>query len=193
MNNKLVVFTTTFILFVLLIVPAILASLIKMIPANDQPGYGSGGSVSVYGERTFTQYFVSKNKNLTAIGTTIKNPNLKNKKDIVFNLYDQDNNLIRTVNLNGFNIGDGDFIKIVFEPIIDSQNKKYYFNLASPDAKQDEIIEVFLTEPTDEIVEYIYDDEKHLGGAPIVTFHKPESRLKTVKLVYLNLLSKLLD
>ena len=82
-----------------------MASFIKMVPANDQPGYGSKGSVSIYGQRDFTQYFVSKNKNLVAIGTTIKNPNLKNKKDIIFNLYDDSDNLIRTTTLNGFNIG----------------------------------------------------------------------------------------
>mgnify|MGYP001578375267 CR=1 FL=1 len=189
--HKFSQFTIFTILFLLFVVPAVLASLIKMIPANDQPGYGNMGTLSIYGERTFTQYFVSKNKNLVAIGTTIKNPNLKNNKDIMFNLYDENNNLIRATRLNGFNIGDGDFVKIVFEPIADSQNKKYYFVLSSPDAKQDEIVEVFITNSTNEIIEYVYDEEKHPGGAPIVTFHKPDSKLETVKLVYLNLFSKL--
>ncbi len=188
--NKFSLFTTISVLFLLLVIPALLASLIKMIPANDQPGYGSMGSVSIYGIRDFTQYFVSKNKNLVAIGTTIKNPNLKNKKDIIFNLYDMDNKLIRSTKLNGFNIGDGDFVKIVFEPIIDSIQKKYYFTLSSPEAKQDETIEVFLTNPTGEIIEYLYDEETKLGGAPIVTFHKPDSKLEVIKAVYSNLFSK---
>ncbi|MDP3918075.1 MAG: hypothetical protein Q8Q30_02795 [Candidatus Woesebacteria bacterium] len=184
-------YTTFTILFILFIVPALMASLIKMIPADDQPGYGDMGRVSVYGIRDFTQYFVSKNKNLVAIGTTIKNPNLKNKKDIIFNLYDNNDNLIRTTTLNGFNIGDGDFVKIIFNVIPDSKDKKYSFILESPDAKEDEIIEVFLTNETDYILNYSYDDETHLGGAPMVTFHKPDSRLETVKLVYLNLFFKL--
>lgn len=192
-TNKLIVSLTTFvILFLLFVVPAFLAMLIKMIPANDQPGYGQMGRVSVYGDRTFTQYFISKNKNLTAVATTIKNPNLHNKKDINFNLYDSDNKLVRSVVLNGFNIGDGDFVKIIFTPIVDSESKKYYFTLSSPDAGDEEIIEIFLTGQTDEILEYFYDGETKTGGAPIVTFHKPDSRLETVKLVYSNLLSKLL-
>ncbi|MFZ3302001.1 MAG: hypothetical protein WA152_04785 [Microgenomates group bacterium] len=192
-NNKLIIkFTTFVILFVLFVFPAMLAMLIKMIPANDQPGYGQMGRVSVYGDRTFTQYFVSKMNNLTSVATTIKNPNLRNTREINFNLYDMDSKLIRSVLLNGFNIGDGDFVKIIFEPIPDSLQKKYYFNLSSPSAGEEEIIEIFLTEPTNEILEYTYDGETKAGGAPIVTFHKPNSRLETVKSIYSNLISKLL-
>lgn len=190
--RKFSIFTIIIILAMLFLAPVFMASLIKMIPAKDQPGYGDMGRVSVYGDRNFTQYFVSKNKNLTAVATTIKNPNLHNKKEINFNLYDMDSKLVRTITLNGFNIGDGDFVKIIFDPIVDSVNKKYYFILASPSAGEEEIIEIFLTGQTDEILEYVYDGETKPGGAPIVTFHKPDSRLETIKLVYSNLFSKLL-
>ncbi len=188
--RKFSIFTIIIILAMLFLSPVAMASLIKMIPANDQPGYGDMGRVSVYGDRNFTQYFVSKNKNLTSVATTIKNPNLHNKKVINFNLYDMDNNLVRSIVLNGFNIGDGDFVKIIFDPIVDSANKKYYFTLASPSAGEEEIIEIFLTDKTDEILEYSYDGETKPGGAPLVTFHKPDGRLETIKLVYLNLFSK---
>jgi len=190
-NNKIIIFTTTTILFLLFILPAFMASLLKMIPASDQPGYGDMGRISIYGIREFSQTFVSKNKNLVAIGTTIKNPNLKNKKDIIFNLYDENNNLIRTTKLNGFNIGDGDFVKIIFDVVPDSLGNKYYFRLSSPDAGDEEILELFLIGPIDTVLDYSYDDETKLGGIPMVTFHKPDSRWETVKLVYLNLFSKL--
>lgn len=190
--QKFSIFTIVIILVLLFGTPAIMASLIKMIPANEQPGYGQMGRVSVYGDRTFTQYFISKQKNLTSVATTIKNPNLHNKRDVFFKLYDMENTLIRSVTMNGFNIGDGDFVKIVFDPIVDSENKKYYFTLSSPSAGEEEIIEIFLTQKNPEILEYTYDEETKEGGAPIVTFHKPNSRLETVKSVYSNLLSKLL-
>lgn len=189
--RKMVWFTTFSILFLLFVLPGIMATLIRMIPANDQPGYGSLGRVSVYGLRNFTQKFISKEKNMTAIGTTIKNPNLKNNKDIMLKLYDGNGNLVRTSVLNGFNIGDGDFVKFIFEPIPDSSQKEYSFVLSSPLAGEGQIIELFLTGKTNEILEYIYDDETRTGGAPIVTFHKPDSRLETVKLIYLNLFTKL--
>ncbi|MBP9758708.1 hypothetical protein KBD45_03360 [Candidatus Dojkabacteria bacterium] len=189
--QKFSIFTIIVILALLFGVPTLMASLIKMVPAKDQPGYGQMGRVSVYGDRTFTQYFVSTDKNLTSVATTIKNPNLNNKKDIYFNLYTMDNVLVRSVVMNGFNIGDGDFVKIIFQPIPDSIDKKYYFTLSSPSAGEEEIIELFITAQTSEILEYTYDEETKEGGAPIVTFHTPDSRLETVKSVYSNLFSKL--
>jgi len=192
-NNKIIIFTTTTILFLLFVLPVVMLIPIKMVPANDQPGYGDMGRVSVYGLRQFTQEFLSTDTNLMAIGTTIKNPNLKNKKIIKFNLYDEKNNLIREVKLNGFNIGDGDFVKFVFEPVPDSSQKKYNFTISSPEAGEEEILELFLIGPTDTVLDYSYDDETKLGGIPMVTFHKPDSRWETVKLVYLNLFSKLLS
>jgi len=190
--KKMIWFTCFSILFLLFIAPGLMASFIDMVPANDQPGYSVDAKISIYGERQFTQFFKSKDSNLIAVATSIKNPNLKNKKDIFFKLYDENNNLIRSTTINGMNIGDGDFIKIIFDKISDSKNKKYYFTLSSPGAGEEEIIEVFLTEPTNEILTYVYDDKTYSGGAPIVTFHKPGSTWKIVKLVYLNWLSKLL-
>ncbi|EKD94542.1 MAG: hypothetical protein ACD_26C00034G0077 [uncultured bacterium] len=184
-------FTIFTILFLILVLPILMIVPIKMVPSGDQPGYGDMGRVSVYGLRDFKQVFLSKDNNLTAIGTTIKNPNLKNKKDIFFKLYEENNNLARTVVLNGFNIGDGDFVKIVFEPILDSKNKKYYFAIASPTAGEEEIIELFLIKSTNEVLEYTYDEETKPGGIPMVTFHKPNSKWETIKSVYLNLFSKL--
>lgn len=184
-------FTIIIILFLLFILPILMIIPIKMVPSGDQPGYGDMGRVSVYRLRDFKQVFISKDNNLTAIGTTIKNPNLKNKKDIIFKLYEENNNLVRTIILNGFNIGDGDFVKIVFEPILDSKNKKYYFVISSPTAGEEEIIELFLIKPTNEVLEYSYDKETKLGGIPMVTFHKPEGFLKNTITIFSNIVSKL--
>lgn len=190
--KKMVWFTCITIFLLIFILPGLMASLIDMVPASDQPGYGGSKRVSIYGERDFTQHFVSKDKNLVALATSIKNPNLKNKKEIFFNLFDENDNLLRSTSLNGMNIGDGDFVKFVFDKISDSKDIKYYFTLTSPDAGQEEIIEVFLIEPTNEVLTYTYDEETRLGGIPLVTFHKPESKWKIVKDVYVNWFSKLL-
>lgn len=190
--KKLIWFTTTSILLLLFVIPAFLAASINMTPANDQPGYDSNVRLSIYGERQITQTFISRQKNLMAIATSIKNPNLKNKKDITLNLYDESENLIRSSVLNGFNIGDGDFMKFIFGEIKDSKDVKYSFTLSSPASGPGEILEVFIIEPNEDILEYSYEDEDHFGGIPMVTFHKPESSLETVKLVYSNWISKLL-
>jgi len=191
--KKMIWFTTISILFVLFIVPGIMASAIKMIPAGDQPGYGPR-RLSIYGIGELSQKFISKEKNLTAIGTTVKNPNLKNKKEVILNLYDANNNLIRKSILNGFNIGDGDFVKFVFEVVPDSLDKEYSFTLSSPTAAADEIIEVFLIDgPANGIIEYTFGEETHEGGIPLVTFHKPDSQWEVIRGVYSNWLSKLLS
>ena len=182
--KKMIWFTTISILFVLFIVPGIMASAIKMIPAGDQPGYGPR-RLSIYGIGELSQKFISKEKNLTAIGTTVKNPNLKNKKEVILNLYDANNNLIRKSILNGFNIGDGDFVKFVFEVVPDSLDKEYSFTLSSPTAAADEIIEVFLIDgPANGIIEYTFGEETHEGGIPLVTFHKPDSQWEVIRGVY---------
>jgi len=191
--RKMIWLTTLSVLFVVLLVPAILAMTLKMVPAGDQPGYNSDQRISIYGKRGVSQEFVSKEKNLTAIGTSIRNPNLKNKKEIILSLYDENNKLIRTSVLNGQNVQDGDFVKFVFELIPDSLNKTYSFTIFSPEAGPEETIEVFyINSPTDSVLEYTYDEITYLGGLPIVTFHKPDSKWETVKRIYSSWFSRLL-
>lgn len=180
-------FTSFIILFLLFVMPALMISLIRMFPANDQPGYDSNKRASIYKERELTQYFISKKENLTAIATSIRNPNLMNRKEISFVLYDENKNLIRRSSLNGFNINDGDFVKFVFEPLPDSKDRKYGFTISSPSSFETETVELFLIDPTDDVLEYTYDKETRKGGIPMVTFHKPESKLQNIKLVYSNL------
>ena len=107
-------------------------------------------------------------------------------------MYDENNNLIRTSILSGKNIEDGDFVKFVFDKIDDSFNKEFKFTLSSTTAGQEEIIELFLIQPTSSIIEYTYQKETYLGGTPMVTFYKPGSKFEIIKLIYFNLLSKLL-
>jgi hypothetical protein len=191
--KKLIYFTTTAVLFFVFLVPAILALGLKLIPGEDQPGYNPDLRLSIYGIRNMTQKFVSGNTNLSAIGTSIRNPNLKNKKDIILTLTDANMNVIRTAIINGQNVQDGDFVKFVFDPISDSQNKTYFFALASPDAGPEETIEVFYTQSMPNwIVEYTYDKNTYPGGLPIVLYFKPASKLKVIKDIYSNLFSRLL-
>lgn len=190
--NNIVRITYISILFILFVVPVFLSLQLNMIPAHEQPGYGEQGRVSVYGGRKFVQKFISSDINLVAIATTVKNPNLGNKKEVYFHLYNKDGSLLRTVILNGFNIGDGDFVKFVFEPITDSKGKEYSFSISSPDAIPEEMLELFITSKNDYILDYIYDEDVRSGGIPMVTFHKPDNRFEVVKQIYFNLFSKLL-
>ena len=189
--KKLIWFTTVTVIFLIFIAPAVLALGIKLIPGGDQPGYSQ--TLSIYGFRNVTQTFTSQDANLTAIGTSIKNPNLKNKKDIILNLFDDKMNLIRTSVINGQNVEDGSFVKFVFDTIPDSENKVYVFTLSSPGAGPEDLIEVFLSQnPPSWINQYHYDKDTYPGGLPIVLYFKPLSKIMIIRSIYSSLFSRLL-
>lgn len=191
--KNLIWLTTLFVLSLILIVPGVFAFALDIIPDGDQPGYNSNMRIAIYGARNITQKFTSRQPNLAAVGTSIRNPNLKNKKEVFFRLYDESNSLLRTSILNGQNLEDGNFVKFLFEPIADSIGKTYMFTIDSTTAGPEETIEVFYIEDkTENIIEFTYDEKTHNGGMPLVTFHKPKSKLDVVKSVYMNLLSRLL-
>ncbi len=186
--TKLVWITTIAILFLVFVAPALFALPIDMLPANDQPGYSVNEKVSIYGKRMISQKFTSQADNLSAIGISLGNPNLKNKKPIILSLYEENNSFVRTSVLNGQNLEDGDFVKFVFSPISDSNGKKYTFTIVTPEAGAEEVIYVYHTKTIPDWMEWAkYTDVIELeveGGLPFVTFHKPKSKLDVVKKVY---------
>ncbi|KKS95156.1 MAG: hypothetical protein UV71_C0011G0009 [Microgenomates group bacterium GW2011_GWC1_43_13] len=191
--KKLIWFTTITILFLVFIAPAFLALGIKMIPGENQPGYDPAQRLSIYQTRNVTQQFTSQDANLSAIGTSIRNPNLKNKKDIILTLFNENMEIIRTTTINGQNVEDGNFIKFVFEIVPNSENKTYFISLSSPDAGPEEMIEVFYSHNMPGWIEqYTYDQEVQPGGLPIVLYFKPVSKFAVIKDIYSNWFSRLL-
>lgn len=192
--KKIIWFTVIIVLSTVFIVPALLSLFIPMIPANVQPGYDPNIRLSIYRDNVFVQKFVSKTSNLTAIGLSIRNPNLKNQSEIIFNIYNLDGTLVRGVSINGRNLEDGSFFKFVFPPIPDSMNKEYLFSLSSPGAGAEETIELFIVDDggNSGIIDYSYIGESHEGGTPVVLYGKPDNRFSIVKSIYSNWLSRLL-
>lgn len=187
--NKLIWFSTFTVLFIVFVLPGLFAVTLDMIPANDQPGYSVDNKLVLYGKRIVSQRFTSQEKNLTAIGVSLGNPNLKNKKEIIFSFYDTKGILERSSAINGVNLEDGDFVKFVFAPIADSKNKEYVFTIQTPEADQGEVIYAF---HTNEIPSWVgelklteKEDVQELpGGLPFVTYHKPLSKLEVIKNIY---------
>ena len=166
---------------------------IKLVPGEEQPGYNPAQRLSIYGIRYVTQKFISGEANLSAIATSIRNPNLKNKKDIILTLYDGKMNVMRTSVISGQNVEDGNFVKFIFDPIQDSKGKTYTFTLTSPDAGPEETIEVFYGQNMPGWIEqYGYDKNTYQGGLPIVLYFKPVSKAAVIKDIYSNLFSRLL-
>lgn len=189
--KKLIWATTLIILFAVFVFPAVLALGIRYLPANIQPSLE--GTKDVYRTFTVSQEFTSLESRLTGIGMSIKNPNLKNKKDITLNLYNTKGDLLRTAILNGSVIEDGSFVKFMFDPIQDSKNQIYTFVLSCPSAGPEEVLPIFYTvNKPSWMGKMMYTETEVIGGVSMVMFNKPESKLIVIKEIYTNWFSRLL-
>jgi hypothetical protein len=184
--KKLIVATSLFVLFIVFALPAILSLPIKIMPFNDQPSYNVDNRISIYYNNVVTQKFISPVDNLTAIGMTIGNPNLANKKPIIFTLYDAHGEVIRTSLLSGMNIPDGAFMRFVFDPITSSKGQEYIFSIESPEAHAEDVIYVYHSK--DKPIWYgetTFDNKIFTEGSlPFVAYFKPESKIALIKEIY---------
>lgn len=164
--------------------PTILIYFIKETPNDFQPPLHS--TEHIYSDLTIAQSFLSQQDNLSGIGMSIKNPNYINKKDIIIQIYDQDNQMIRNVSLNGAKISDGQLIKFKFDPIKDSKDKIYKFTLLAPqEGEQTKSLEVFLTYEIPNWSEGLYINN-NLADSSIsfVTYHHIENPLSNIFNIY---------
>lgn len=189
--RKMIWFTTATILFFVFLLPGILGLFIKYIPYNYQPSLD--GVRGIYGPFSVSQVFTSQDSNLTGIGMTIKNPNLKNKSQFYFRLFDESGRVVRQVAYSGANVEDGSYVKFLFDPLVDSKGKSYKFTLENPSAGEEELLGIYYTNSKPSwIGAAMYGDETVEGGVSLVTYHKPPGKLAVVKDLYSNLLSRFL-
>lgn len=176
MKNRLLLVA---IIFLIIFLPIAVSSFfIKYIPSGFQPPLG--GTEAVYKERSVAQSFISFNNNLIGIGLTIKNPNLRNKKDLIFQLSDKDGVVIRSVKINGFNIPDGHFVKFYFDPIEHSANESYLFSLQAPESEQGDSLEVYQTSDVNWEQDLAY-----------VSYYKPDNLLTAVISIFSEMMANL--
>lgn len=172
--NKFITVTYIFVLILLVVIPVGLTFLIRIIPNDIQPSLND--TEKIYDDYLLSQSFISLQDNLSGIGVSIKNPNFANKKDLKIDIYDSDDNLLRTVVLNGQNIADGKFVKIMFDPILSTKNKKYSWILSSQESRFQDALEVFLTNQKPSwILDFRVKDSLKSNGLSFVTLHKVSS------------------
>ena len=189
--KKMIWFTVLAVLFSVFILPGILALGIRYIPYDIQPPLE--GVKDIYGQFTISQEFISQEAQLAGIGMTIKNPNLKNKKEFFLNLYDDKGQMLREITYSGANVEDGSYLKFLFDPIADSKGKVYNITLSNPSADEEEVLGVFYTlNKPDWIGRMSFNSEEQEGGISLVTFHKPLTKLGVIKTIYISWLYRLL-
>lgn len=173
--KKEIYLTIIFVFLLIFIIPVILVFGIKYIPSGIQPSLGN--TKKIYKDINLSQSFISLQDNLGGIGVSIKNPNFANKKKASFQLLDSEKKVIRSVILNGQNIADGKFVKILFEPIQDSKGKEFIWTFSSPESIFEDALEIFLTE-NPPVWSFDLDDV-----LSYVTLHKVTKPFEVLKII----------
>lgn len=189
--NKYIIACISILILVLTVLPALATFVIKVIPGGVQPSLGN--TVKIYDSLSYSQSFVSPENNLTGVGVSIKNPNFANKKNLSVKLLDEDDKLIREVTLNGQNIADGKFVKILFEPILDSRGKKFTWSVSSKESLFTDALEIFITDKKPSWSLDLKENDKVVpDGLSYVTLHRPLSATEVLTTVINGLINKIL-
>lgn len=187
---KLLISVTTIIVFIILVVvPFAVMTTIDFIPLNEQPGFD--WTEKVYSHNTVTQTISSSHNNLSAIGMSIKNPFFRNKKDLFLKIY-KDGNLLRESKLNGLNIGDGDFVRFYFEPILESMGQTFSLELASAQSDERDTLEIVISKSTPQWSKQLkVDEEEKAGSISMVQFSSNSKKLNASLLMFRDLMIRL--
>lgn len=180
--------TLLILILLLVIIPAVLTFGITYIPSLPQPSLVATQKIDE--RETLSQTFVEKNNNLAEVAITLKNPDFKNKQDIILSLYDNTGALLRTVTRNGSSVTDGDFVKFQFAPITNSANQSYTFTLTAPKVDINNALESY-TSPDSVPGEVMkIDDKVATGSASFATFYRIPNRLFVLRTVVVGVLNK---
>lgn len=140
-NTKAIILTIFVTVTLIIFIPMILSIKISYLPDRLQPGLGA--TERIYKDVTLSQSFKSTKNNLAGIGLSIKNPYFRNKNNLILTIKDTTGSLLKTTALNGANIEDGSFLILKFDPLTDSKNMNYVFELSAPEAENNDSLEVF--------------------------------------------------
>lgn len=190
MLNRSIFLTIIFVFIAVIFLPLGLTFGIKYLPGDIQPSLIN--TEKIYDQISLSQSFISPKDNLEGIGVSIKNPNFANKKDATVKIYDENNKVVRTVLINGKNIADGKFVKIFFDPITDSDNKKFTWFISSPNSKFEDALEIFLTNNKP-----VWSKELKVGdkltsdSLSYITLHKVKNSTEVLNLVISGWIQKL--
>ncbi len=179
-----------FLIVFIFITPFLLSFLIKEVYNDVQPSLE--GTQIIFKGVTALQSFRSQMDNLSGIGMSIKNPYFRNKKNITFSILSEDKQLLREITLNGMNIPDGDLIKIPFDILPNSKNKKYFLSVFSKDTENNEALEIFLTsKKTSWVGDFYINSEKQDSNFSFFTYHKSSNILTITTEIFTQLLKRL--
>lgn len=115
---------TIFLIFLLLILPAIFINQIY-----DQNDFGKSFFIPLSRSTIYQQEIDLSNPNLESISLLMKNPNLQNKDPIYINIEETNGDTLYKLSLSGHSVEDPTWVPLKFNPI---NNKKIVLKINSP-------------------------------------------------------------
>lgn len=88
--------------------------------------------VPVYSDRPVSQSVTPLHNGFNVAVIYLRNASLLNRDPLVFTLTDARHHLIRQIDLNGYNVGDGTNVRFQFLPVPDSAGQTYTLTLSAP-------------------------------------------------------------
>jgi hypothetical protein len=150
-----------------------LGLLVRRLPDVNQPQ--SNQFLWIYSGHPVSQTFVPRHDGLNVINIYLKNVSLRNQDPFTFTLSDS-SEVLRQINLTGYNIGDGDNVRFQFPPIMNSANLPLTLKLTS-DSPQNIAIGAGFSESAKSIA--------------FQSFYFPTSRLSVLKAVAVNFIKNI--
>ncbi len=105
-----------------------LSLVIRRLPDIGQPRENT--QVWVYSGHPVSQMIAPQSNGLNVVTVYLKNVSLRNQDSFLFELSDL-SGVIRSIQITGYNIGDGDNVRFQFDPVLDSAGKIYTLTLTS--------------------------------------------------------------
>lgn len=128
--------------------------------------------VPLYKTAPVTQTITPVHDGLNVVVIFLKNRSILNNDKLVFTL-SQNNQTVRTIELSGSNVGDGETVRFQFEPIIDSGSKTYEIKLVAPDTQEPKTpIEIGFSN----LDEYKFGSASQVGDMSFQLFYKPVNK-----------------
>jgi hypothetical protein len=143
---------------------------IHRLPDVSQPSVEK--EVWFYGDKTISQKVEPLHNGFNVVQVYLRNIALRNREPVTFSLGDTTGKELRRIDLNGYNIGDGDNVRLQFTPLTDSKGKTYRLVFSSPSSVWENAVGVG------------YSGPEYPGGSIAYSlYYNPVSRLEVIKTV----------
>jgi hypothetical protein len=135
----------------------------------------------IYKDHPVSQTVIPTHNGLNVVVLYLRNVSLRNQDPFTFTLTTSDHQMLRQISLTGYNITDGNSVRLQFPPIPDSKNQTYIITLSSPTPDISTAIGVGYNSHSDSYREGTATAENITGGdLTFQLYYFPQNRLTAI-------------